>query len=299
MTKIFPHFLSSEMENTAMNKALFHVIPVPFEYSVSYGKGTASGPLAILEASEQLELFDSYTQTYPAREGIHTQKAVIEDSPEGMLEKLQVATKIALENNALPVILGGEHSITTGALRALKEEFGIFGIVHIDAHADLRDSYEGSQYSHASVMHRALDLELPLVQFGTRAYSEEEFEVRQEHKDLIKAYDAHLFSDWGKFLPKGASEDSLLPEDFPKKIFISFDVDGLDPSIIAHTGTPVVGGLGWYQSLELLAFCLKDRELVGFDVVELAPTENSQVSDYACADLVYKIMGLHINNTKK
>ncbi len=292
MIKKYPHFLASEIENTKENEAKFHVIPVPFEFSVSYGTGTAKGPFAILEASEQLEVYDCYTDSYPAKHGIHTQEAILENEPEKMLDALYEATKKALDNNAIPAILGGEHSITTGALRAIKDKIGVFGIVHIDAHADLRDSYEGSKYSHASVMHRAFDLELPLVQFGTRAYCEEEKSLRDSHKDKIRAYDAHLFADSSSFLPKNTSLEDLLPKDFPKNIFISFDVDGLDPSVIPHTGTPVAGGLGWYQSLELLQHCLKGRKLIGFDVVELAPTEDSQASDFATANLVYKIMGM-------
>ncbi len=296
ISKQYPHFLSSEIENTKENQAKFHVIPVPFEFSVSYGTGTAKGPLAILEASEQLEVYDCYTDTCPAKYGIHTQEAVIKKKPEKMLKALHAATKKALDNNAIPVILGGEHSITTGALTALKEKYGIFGIIHIDAHADLRDAYEGSKYSHASVMHRAIDLGLPLVQCGTRAYCEEERDVRLKNEKLITAYDGHLFADSSKFLPKGSTATNFIPKDFPENIFISFDVDGLDPSIIPHTGTPVAGGLAWYQSLELLKFCLKGRKLLGFDVVELAPTKDSQASDFACANLVYKIMGLYLNN---
>ncbi len=290
----YPHFLSSEIDNTTPEKALFHVIPVAFEYSVSYGTGTKFGPKAILEASDQLEVYDSYTETFPAQKGIHTQDAILDDEPIAMLDSLTKATEFAVKSSAIPVVLGGEHSITFGALRALKEHHGEFGILHIDAHADLRDAYEGSKWSHASAMHRALDINLPLVQFGTRAYCEEELNVRKKHN--ITAYDAHTFMDMSSPLPKGVTEETLLPENFPKKVYISFDVDGLDPSIIPHTGTPVPGGLQWYQALEVLKIALKGRELIGFDVVELAPTENSQVSDFASANLVYKLMGLAINN---
>ncbi len=286
----YPHFLSSEIENAKPKQAAFHVIPVAFEYSVSYGSGTQLGPLKILEASDQLEVYDAYTDSKPAELGIHTQKAIIETKPKAMLKALEKATKFALDSNALPVVLGGEHSISLGALRALKEFYQDFGIIHIDAHADLRHAYEGSKYSHASVMARACELSIPLIQFGTRAYCEEEKEAREKYS--VKAYDAHLFQDSSSPLPNNVTKEELLPKDFPKKIYISFDVDGLDPSIIPHTGTPVPGGLAWYQSLELLKTCLEGRELIGFDVVELAPTKNSQVSDFACANLVYKIMGL-------
>ncbi len=287
------HFLSSEIENTKAEKALFHVIPVAFEYSVSYGTGTEKGASAILKASEQLELYDAYTNSSPALSGIHTQKEITDKEPEEMLKSLKKATEFALACKSIPVILGGEHSISFGALSALKEKYGVFGILHIDAHADLRDSYEGSKWSHASAMHRALDLDLKIAQFGTRAYCKEECEVREKYN--IIAYDAHKFMNTSTYLPSGVEPDKILPDDFPKNIYISFDVDGLDPSIIPHTGTPVPGGLQWYQALELLKFLLKGRNLIGFDVVELAPTENSQVSDFASANLVYKIMGLKNN----
>ncbi len=300
MKNQYPHFLASEIENTSPDNALFHVIPVAFEYSVSYGTGTKNGPLAILEASDQLELYDAYTDSKPALQGIHTQEAITHEEPIQMLDALTKATKVALDANAIPVVLGGEHSISYGALRALKDKYGDFGIIHIDAHADLRESYEGSKWSHASAMARALDLDIPLVQFGTRAYCEEEKEVRIKHSLInnpevsITYYDGHQFANKANFpLPMGVTKETLIPANFPKKVYISFDVDGLDPSVIPHTGTPVPGGLEFYQSLELLKICLEERELIGFDVVELAPTENSQVSDFATANLVYKLMGLY------
>ncbi len=289
--KNIKHFLSSEIDNAKADAAKFHVIPVPFEHSVSYGTGTGQGPLAILEASDQLELYDAYTNSYPANNGIHTQKAIQAKSPVKMVAKLHKATKFALKNNAIPVILGGEHSVSFGTFKALKEKYGTFGILHIDAHADLRHAYEGSIYSHASVMKRAVELEIPLVQFGTRAYCEEEKKTREEYN--IVAYDAHEFINTASFVPSSCKKASdILPADFPNDVYISFDVDGLDPSIIPDTGTPVPGGLLWYQSLELIKHCIKGRNVIGFDVVELAPTKNSQVSDFASANLVYKLMGL-------
>lgn len=286
----YPHFLASEIENISPDKALFHVIPVAFECSVSYGKGTKNGPSAILQASDQLEVYDCYTNSSPALKGIHTQKAIIESKPKKMIEKLEEATTNALNVNAIPVVLGGEHTVSFGALKALKQKYQTFGILHIDAHADLRYSYEGSKWSHASVMHRAIELGLPLIQFGTRAYCEEEKKVREDNK--IVAYDGHTFKNPASFLPEKVTQKNLIPEDFPENVYISFDVDGLDPSVIPHTGTPVPGGLQWYQALDLLKFCLKQRNLIGFDVVELAPNKNSQRSDFASANLVYKIMGL-------
>ncbi len=291
MKKEYPHFLASEIENSAPEKAKFHIIPVPFEHSVSYGTGTAKGPMALLEASEQLELYDAYTNSYPASKGIHTKAPIKAKKPEKMVEQLEKSTKESIEHKAIPIIIGGEHSVSFGAFKALKEKYGSFGIIHIDAHADLRHAYEDSIYSHASVMKRAIELDLVLAQFGTRAYCQEEKEIRKKHN--ITAYDAHEFMNPASFIPSSCKKAfDILPKDFPKNVYISFDVDGLDPSIIPHTGTPVPGGLQWYQSLELIKHCVKGRKIIGFDVVELAPTKNSQVSDFASANLVYKIMGL-------
>ena len=159
-------------------------------------------------------------------------------------------------------------------------------MVQIDAHADLRDSYEGTPYSHACVMRRLhADLGIPLVQLGTRAYCREEREYREAHRDSILALD-------GRELEAGNVRELKLPDWFPEKLYVSVDVDGLDPSIMPATGTPVPGGLGWWQTIDLLASVASQREMVGFDVVEFAPIPGLHFADFACADLVHKLMGL-------
>ncbi len=295
----YPHFLASEIENSSPHEALFHVIPVAYEHTVSYGGGTKYAPSRILHASSQLEVYDPFTDTCPAKHGIFTHTAISaallnKDEPQILHSKLAEATTRAIEAKSIPVILGGEHSITFGALTALKSAYGKFGIIHIDAHADLRDEYEGNMWSHASVMRRALDLDLAIAQFGTRAYCEEEKEVRKTYN--ITAYDAHLFTDPKSCLPEGTTIDTVLAKDFPNNVYISFDVDGLDPSVIAETGTPVPGGLQFYQALNLIQTLLKGRNLIGFDVVELAPKEHSHVAEFATANLVYKLMALTIKS---
>ncbi len=181
-------------------------------------------------------------------------------------------------------MLGGEHSITYGALKALKEEYGNFGIVQFDAHADLRNEYSGTKWSHASVMRRAVDdLGLPLVQLGNRAYCLEEYEARKKYR--VISWDA-------EYLCQNTIPENLLPKDFPDKVFITFDVDGLDPSVIPDTGTPVAGGLQWYQALNLAKKAVENRTLIGFDVVELAPREDSVLSDFITAQLTYALMDL-------
>ena len=283
MTETSHRFLASELEDTAPQGALFHVIPVPFEESVSYGGGTSTGPQAILEASDQLELWDGFS--IPAELGIFTQPAVdCTGGAEMVLERITAATRVALAHGGIPVVLGGEHAVSYGALAALKQQYGTFGVVQFDAHADLRDSYGGTRWSHASVMRRAVDdLGLPLVQFGVRALCTEE--VARRAKGGITAWDAAHMARHG--LPA-----SPLPESFPDLVYVTFDVDGLDPAIMPATGTPVPGGIGWYDALQLVERSVTGRRVIGFDVVELAPIPGWHAADFAAARLVYDIMGI-------
>ena len=276
-------FLDSEVEARNAKDCLFHIIPVPYEASVSYCDGTAKGPDAIIKASDQLELFNG--KDCPGEKGIFTHYPVdCEGKAEDVLERIYKVTKSVLEIGKIPVLLGGEHSITYGALKAIKEKMGTFGVVQFDAHADLRDEYLGSKWSHASVMRRAVDdLALPLIQFGNRAFCLEEYETRKKFN--VRSFDA-------EYLAHNPIPKNLIPEDFPKNIFITFDVDGLDPSILPDTGTPVAGGLGWYQALDLAKTALQNRTLIGFDVVELAPRDGHIVSDFTSAQLTYALMGM-------
>ena len=276
-------FLASELDPGMPDEAFFHILPVPLEKSVSYGGGTARGPHAILEASDQLELWDG--QSVPADLGIHTWPAVdCSGDIQGVMERIETTVSRILEHHGLPVLLGGEHTVTYGALAALAKKYGRIGVVQFDAHADLRDSYEGSGWSHACVMRRAVkDLGLPLVQFGVRALCLEEVDAREAH--------GVCFFDAADLAVSGIADVSL-PSDFPEQIYLTFDVDGLDPSIMPATGTPVPGGLGWYDALELAQKAMKGRTVLGMDVVELAPIPGLHMADFAAARLVYALMGL-------
>lgn len=279
-----PGFIDSELTRRDENNSRFHVIPVPMESSVSYGPGTAEGPRAILTASQQLEAWDG--QSVPLDLGIHTTAPVnCTGTVETTLKHIEHAVGRAMAFNAVPVVLGGEHTVTLGALRALnKASNAPFGIVQIDAHADLRDTYEGSALSHACVMGRATrDLEIPLLQLGVRALCREEAAYRRApHITFFDARDLHL----------NGIPQRLFPPDFPDHIYITLDVDGLDPSVIRATGTPVPGGLGWHDTLTLLEKCVSEKKVVGFDVVELAPAPGDHASDFAAAQLVYSTMGI-------
>lgn len=278
-----PCFLGSEIANAAPERAAFHVIPVPFERSTSYGGGTAAGPDAILEASWQLETWDG--ESNPAVLGIHTQPTVrVAGGVDAVMEAIAAATARAVAAGALPVAIGGEHTVTCGVVRGLLQSgIGPFGVVQIDAHADLRDRYEGNPYSHASVMRRVVEDGVPLVQLGVRACCEEELHARREFGVL--ALDA-------RELVVGNRMAVELPADFPAQVFFTVDVDGLDPSVFPSTGTPVPGGLGWYQTLALFESVARQRRIIGFDVMEFAPIPGFHAYQFAAAQLIYKFMGI-------
>lgn len=283
MTEL-PDFLASECDLRSP-EARFHVLPVPLERSVSYGRGAAAGPAAILEASQQLEDWDG--RSCPLTEGIHTLPAVdCSGSVEEVLARIEGALAPVLRAGRVPVLLGGEHTVTLGALRALAAHCREpIGLIQIDAHADLRQSYEGNVYSHACVARRALDdLGMSVFQFGVRALSAAEARLREE-EDRISFLDAAAFAVAG--LPARP-----LPLHFPHRVYLTFDVDGLDPSVIRATGTPVPGGPGWHDCLLLIERAIRGRRVLGFDVVELAPRADDHVSSFAAAQLVYSIMGL-------
>jgi len=283
-----PDFLASELENRSFADSFFHIIPVPLEQSVSYGSGTQYGPRAILEASQQLEAWDG--ESTPLDLGIHTTSFLdCSSSVADVLEGIKRKTAATLEAGKMPVLLGGEHTVTLGALRAVSDILDKpVGLFQLDAHADLRDTYEGSPYSHACVARRAhADLQMVLYQFGVRALSEDEEIYRRQHR--IAHLDAKRFH-------RGDDDPLMLPSDFPETIYLTLDVDGLDPSVIGATGTPVPGGPGWYDTLAVIERTIKGRTVVGFDVVELAPREGDHVSSFTAAQLVYSVMGIIARN---
>jgi agmatinase len=277
----YTRFLGSELAPSAPEDARFHLLPVPWERSVSYGNGTASGPAAILEASSQLEVWDGGMEV--AEAGIYTCPPVdVTGEPEVVLERIAGAVAGSLRLGAVPVVLGGEHTVTYGVVRGLiGAGISDFGVVQLDAHADLRDSYEGDSLSHACVMRRIVDMGIPLYQLGVRAMCSEEAAARAQY--------GIRFLDADPLVP-GGIVDVELPRDFPERVFFSIDVDGLDPSVIPATGTPVPGGPGWYQTLSLVESVARQRHLIGFDLMEFAPITGFHCYDFAAAQLVHKLM---------
>ena len=279
----YPVFLGSEFTHPQAQDAHFHVLPAPFEASVSYGSGTARGPATILEASWQLETWDG--KSNPSELGIHTLPPVdTSGDAEAVIARIADATRAIVEAGAFPVVLGGEHTVTYGVIKGLLAA-GIddLGVVQIDAHADLREAYEGNALSHASVMKRILDEDVPVFQLGVRAYCEEEIKTRKTYG--VKYLDADIL------VPRNTQTFDL-PDDFPDHVFFTVDVDGMDPSVFPSTGTPVPGGLGWYQTLALFESVARQRHLVGFDIMEFAPIDGFHTYEFSAALLAYKLMGI-------
>jgi agmatinase len=279
----FPPFLGSELTAPGPGDALFHVLPVPWERTVSYGGGTALGPSAILRASWQLEVWDGHSA--PAKEGIYTRPpVVVSEGPDQVLERIAGEVAEILSLGKVPVAVGGEHTVTLGVVNGfLQAGIQDLGVVQIDAHADLRDTYDGDPFSHACVMRRIAELGIPIFQLGVRALCEEELRAREDYG--IRYLDAETL------VPEGTHRIEL-PADFPSRVFFTIDVDGLDPSIFPATGTPVPGGLGWYQTLNLFESVALERQVLGFDLMELAPIRGFHCYDFAAALLVYKLMGV-------
>ncbi|MEY8841483.1 agmatinase [Cribrihabitans sp. XS_ASV171] len=274
-------FLDSELtEAERTEDARFRIIPVPLERTVSYGAGTARGPAAIIEASNELERATNGVE--PCAHGIVTEPPLDCDGPLAeVMERLAQRTEAAIRAGRIPVTLGGEHSLSYGAVTGVSRALGRpVGIVQIDAHADLRIAYQGEKHSHASVMHLLAEDGHRLAQFGVRALSSDEMESRSRN--------GVFFRD-AEELVTGNTHAIDLPEDFPDLVYVSFDVDGLDPSQMPATGTPVPGGLGYYQALHLVEHALKGRRCVGLDVVELAPDGNA-AWDFTAAQITYRLM---------
>ena len=282
MCKKYPAFLESEIKNKLPRNALFHIIPVPFERTTSYKKGTKKGPSAILKASQQLELFNESAN--PAKVGIYTHKPIKTfSSTKKVLSSIENRVKESIIFNKIPILLGGEHTITLGAIEAIKKIIGNFGVIHFDAHSDLRNSYDKTTYSHACIARRIHELNIDIFQIGVRSLSEEEHIYRKEKK--IKHCDAEKIHSL-------SSLTSVLPKSFPKRVYITVDMDVFDPSIIPATGTPEPGGLSWFQMNELLKSITKRFDILGFDMVELSTIRGFHHCEYSIAKLIYIMMGM-------
>lgn len=283
-------FLESEFSPVPPEEAKFYIIPCPLEKTVSYGKGAGKGPEAILAASQELESQENGMK--PGNSGIYTAPPIDCSGPlDLVLLKIEHAVDRALKFHSIPVLLGGEHTISLAAFRALDKYFKKrgekFGVVQFDAHADLRSEYRGEKLSHATFMHMAIEeMDIPIAQFAVREISPEEIEVREVRG--FTHYDAY-------FLARVGLPEKPLPDDFPVNIYITFDLDALDSSLMPATGTPSPGGLNWRETHYILETLSRNHKIAGFDVVELAPIESLPHADFSAAKLVHLLMGLAIS----
>lgn len=284
----YPPFGGDDLQPCPVEEARVAILPVPYEGTVSYGHGAARGPRAILEASAQLEMYDEELDGCIDALGLHTLAPVdcAAGTPEAVMERIHAAALAPLRAGKFLVTLGGEHSISYGvftALQAVRER--PFSLLQIDAHADLRQSYQGTLHSHACVMARAHDLGLPFVQVGIRA-------VCAEERGFLRDTGLERNVFWGHQIAgpdEGWMDEAVAG--LGEEVYVTLDVDGLDPSIMPATGTPVPGGLGWYPTLRLLRKVAQRRRILGFDVTELAPMDGLHAPDFLVARLVYKLIG--------
>ncbi|MEO0729647.1 MAG: agmatinase [Pseudomonadota bacterium] len=261
------------------------VIPFGLEASVSYGGGTAAGPSAILAASDQLELYDDELGYEPStRFGIATvSEPGMPSTQAEALNTLESVVRPIVDAHRFPLILGGEHALTPGAIRPFLEQDPELIILQIDAHADLRDGYLGEHYSHASAMRRALDHPgVAVVGVGIRAISNAEVAYYNDNRDRVALHWAKDQASW--------NIDEIVAPLAGKRIYVTFDIDGLDSSIMPATGTPTPGGLGYWQALSIVRAASQVGQIVGGDVVELAPMPGHHAYDYTAASIAYKII---------
>ena len=267
----------------SLRNAKFVVVPVPYDLTSTYQSGSRRGPAAILEASTNMELYDEELKKETYLAGIHTTLPIAIDSrgPKNMVSSVRKKISRIVSLNKIPVMLGGEHSITFGAVQAVIEKYPKLTVLQFDAHADLRDTYQGSPYNHACVARRISEI-CPLVQVGIRSMSKEEGEFLPQSK--VKSYSVDFVLD-----KKNRAE--TICKDLSGDVFITIDLDVFDPSIMPATGTPEPGGLYWKEVLGLLKLVSASCTIRGFDVVELAPLSGIVAPDFMAAKLIYRLMG--------
>lgn len=279
------NFLGLDARRSAYDTARFAILPIPYDATTSYGVGTREGPRAIITASQQVELYDEALGRESHTAGVTTLPAVEPDSrgPEATLERVYRAARPAVRAGKFVIGLGGEHSVSYGLVRAAAGRYKDLSVLQIDAHADLREEYQGSPYSHACVMRRILDLGLPCVGVGIRNYCRAEARfIRSNDVPLYSARTCHESPTWIEDVVANLGE----------RVYITIDIDGFDPAYAPGTGTPEPGGLDWYQVTDLLAAVTQARRVVGADVVEVRPLPPANVTEFLAARLVYRLIGL-------
>jgi len=276
------------------NKENVVIIPFGIEKTVSYGGGTSNGPKEIIKASHQVELFDEDLNKEPHKNiGIKTLKSFpIKKNMIDALKQIENINKIVLDKKKFPLVLGGEHSLTPGAIRPFIKKFGKICLLHFDAHADLRNSYNGNKFSHASAIRRCLDNhDVSVVSFGIRNISSNEIAFLNKNRKRINIFWAKDKSKWNINKFKKIIKN--------KKIYLSFDVDGFDSSLMPATGTPEPGGLFWDETIKIIKIAAQSAEIVGADINELSPIKGFDSYNFLTAKLAYKIIAYSFEFKKK
>ena len=272
-------------EYAKLENAKIVLIPVPYDGTSTWQKGADKGPEAFLNASENMELYDIETETEVYQQGVFLADTVTENaSPESMVEAVHQATKKYIKKNKFVTIFGGEHSVSIGTIRAFNEMYPSLTVLHIDAHADLRKEYEGSKCNHACAAYEASQT-TNLIQVGIRSMDIMEKTVMDEEKTYF-AHEMAIDDTW---------MDSAIDQ-MTDNVFITFDLDAYEPSIMPSTGTPEPGGLLWYETLEFLKQVFVEKNVVGFDIVELSPNAKEKSSDFLAAKLYYKMLSYKFQN---
>jgi agmatinase len=274
------------------------IIPAPLEYSTSYLSGTYRGPQAILDASSQVELYDEELDTCPIEAGIYTYPPLDYQGLDhaSALQATAATIRCVLNQGQLPFTLGGEHSLSAPIIAAVRERYPDLTVIHIDAHGDLRDEYEGTPLSHACIERRVVDMGIPLLEIGIRSFSPEEAQfLKSLSTTSTHTNQPDVAIVWAYQLARGSAR---IPwERLSPHTYITFDLDAIDPAEMPAVGTPEPGGLHWYQVLDLLKEIYQRTTVVGMDVVELCPMPGQERADFLAAKLVYKMIGYHLATT--
>jgi agmatinase len=295
-----PHnFLALPPEFSEIQSSKFVILPVPYEQTTTFKAGAKEGPQAIINASQEVETFDEELKQETFKVGIHTleEMEITMGGPEVMVKKIYQIAKELVDMNKRMVLLGGEHTTSIGMVKALNESYEKLSVLQLDAHADLRDSYQESRYSHACTMRRIGEI-APFVGVGIRNLSSEEHEfVKQKKIDLFFAKD--LMKDDRLSEAKSIGWIDQVLSKLSENVYLTIDLDFFDPSIMPSVGTPEPGGLLWNQTLDLLKKVAKSKNIVSFDCVELCPIPGLVAPDFLVAKLIYKIIGYIVSRERR
>jgi agmatinase len=282
-------FLGEEFGSNSMAEAAAVIVPIPYEFSTSYGKGTKHGPDAIIKSSPYLELYDEEFKFEPWKAGIYTSDPVcIDKSPKYVMQSITDSISHLLHSNKFIISLGGEHTISYAIYNAFHAQYEGLSILQLDAHSDLRDEYMGSKYNHACVMRRIWEKNRNIVQVGIRSQCIDEHRFILQNN--IKTYYAFALHE------SGFGENII--DQLTNHVYLTIDVDFFDPAIMPSTGTPEPGGFQWYETVNFIKRVFMKKKVVGVDIVELSPQKNLAHPDFSIAKLVYKIIALKILTEK-